>query len=65
MGRYYDGTIYGKLWFGVQNSDDANNFKSEDFGKIPYHFTGQYIIYNFEKSEFTEMVLPFFAKRRR
>jgi hypothetical protein len=51
MGRYYDGTIYGKFWFGVQSSADANNFKSEDFGEFPYNFTGKYLIYNFEKSE--------------
>ena len=51
MGRYYDGTIYGKFWFGVQSSDDASNFKSENFGKNPYYFTGRYLIYNFEKSE--------------
>jgi glutamine amidotransferase-like uncharacterized protein len=31
MGRYYDGTIYGKFWFGVQSSYDANNFKQDDF----------------------------------
>jgi hypothetical protein len=26
MGRYYQGDIEGKFWFGVQSSDDANNF---------------------------------------
>jgi hypothetical protein len=31
MGRYYDGTIYGKFWFGIQSSYDANNFKKYDF----------------------------------
>lgn len=26
MGRYYEGDINGKFWFGVQDSEDANNF---------------------------------------
>jgi hypothetical protein len=26
MGRYYDGDISGKFWFGVQSSDAANRF---------------------------------------
>ena len=26
MGRYYDGDIEGKFWFGVQSSDDASYF---------------------------------------
>lgn len=26
MGRYYSGDIAGKFWFGVQDSDDAENF---------------------------------------
>ena len=26
MGRYYDGDIQGKFWFGVQASDDAEFF---------------------------------------
>jgi hypothetical protein len=26
MGRYYQGDIEGKFWFGIQSSDDANNF---------------------------------------
>lgn len=26
MGRYYDGDIEGKFWFGVQPSDDADFF---------------------------------------
>ena len=25
MGRYYDGDIQGKFWFGVQDSDDVKN----------------------------------------
>ena len=26
MGRYYDGDISGKFWFGVQSSDAANRW---------------------------------------
>lgn len=26
MGRYYSGDIEGKFWFGVQDSNDADNF---------------------------------------
>ena len=26
MGRYYNGDIEGKFWFGVQSSDDADFF---------------------------------------
>lgn len=26
MGRYYNGDIEGKFWFGVQSSDDAEHF---------------------------------------
>jgi hypothetical protein len=29
MGRYYTGDIEGKLWFGVQSSDDADFFGVE------------------------------------
>ena len=31
MGRFYDGTISGKFWFGIQDSYDACNFKPYDF----------------------------------
>ena len=30
MGRYYDGDIEGKFWFGVQSSDDAEYFGAKD-----------------------------------
>ncbi len=30
MGRYYFGTISGKFWFAVQDSDDASRFKIEN-----------------------------------
>ena len=26
MGRYYNGDINGKFWFGIQSSDDADSF---------------------------------------
>ena len=29
MGRYYNGDIEGKFWFGVQSSDDAEFFGKE------------------------------------
>lgn len=29
MGRYYNGEISGKLWFGIQESDDASHFGKE------------------------------------
>jgi hypothetical protein len=31
MGRYYNGTISGKFWFGVQSSQDLSNFKDDTF----------------------------------
>tara|TARA_B000000532_G_C18772933_1_gene364818 strand:+ start:420 stop:791 length:372 start_codon:yes stop_codon:yes gene_type:complete len=34
MGRYYDGDIEGKFWFGVQPSNDANFFGVK--GETPY-----------------------------
>lgn len=30
MGRYYDGDIEGKFWFGVQSSDDGEFFGAEE-----------------------------------
>jgi hypothetical protein len=30
MGRYYDGDIEGKFWFGVQSSDDATFFGAKE-----------------------------------
>ena len=29
MGRFYNGEISGKLWFGIQESDDASHFGKE------------------------------------
>ena len=42
MGRYYNGDIEGKFWFGVQSSNDGDFFGSK--GEEPntflnYHFT--------------------------
>lgn len=40
MGRFYDGDINGKFWFGVQASDAANRFgvNYTDPGYIDYYF---------------------------
>ena len=39
MGRYYDGDIEGKFWFGVQSSDDGEFFgaKAYEPSHIDYH----------------------------
>ena len=42
MGRYYEGDIDGKFWFGVQSSSDADYFGVE--GSTP-----GFLDYNFEK----------------
>jgi len=49
MGRYYQGDIEGKFWFGVQSSNDANHFggseieivdeETEDIYELGYSFT--------------------------
>ncbi len=45
MGRYYQGDIEGKFWFGVQGSDAADRFDptsnhyEEDDGAIYYEFS--------------------------
>ncbi|MAH46364.1 hypothetical protein CMI37_11070 [Candidatus Pacearchaeota archaeon] len=40
MGRYYNGDIEGKFWFGVQSSDDADFFGSEGTqpDQLEYYF---------------------------
>ena len=39
MGRYFQGDIEGKFWFGVQDSDDANFFGVEgQFHNLSYYF---------------------------
>lgn len=48
MGRYYDGDINGKFWFGVQSSDAADRFG----------VTGQepsYIEYYYDKNDLDEV----------
>ena len=40
MGRYYNGDIEGKFWFGVQSSDDADFFGKEgEPSHINYYFS--------------------------
>ena len=49
MGRYYQGDIEGKFWFGVQSSDDANYFggseielqdeETDEVMELEYFFT--------------------------
>ena len=43
MGRYYDGDIEGKFWFGIQSSDDASFFggKIQEPCNIDYHFNAK------------------------
>lgn len=48
MGRYYDGDISGKFWFGVQSSDDADYFGVE--GTQP-----SYIEYYFDKDNLADV----------
>jgi hypothetical protein len=43
MGRYYEGDIEGKFWFGIQSSDDA-----DFFGSIGYQ--PDYLEYYFDES---------------
>ena len=40
MGRYYDGDISGKFWFGVQSSSDADHFgvKGTVPNQLNYYF---------------------------
>ena len=49
MGRYYQGDIEGKFWFGVQSSDDASFFGSE-----PHE--PNYINYHFDRDEHLDLV---------
>lgn len=48
MGRYYNGDIEGKFWFGVQSSDDADFFGVE--GCEP-----NYLEYYFEKDDLSKI----------
>ena len=49
MGRYYDGDINGKFWFGTQSSDAADRFGV--IGCNP-----EYLEYYFDKDEHLEGV---------
>jgi hypothetical protein len=40
MGRYYTGSISGKFWFAIQDSDDASNFGVEYKYLYYYHVCG-------------------------
>ena len=44
MGRYYQGDIEGKFWFGIQSSTDANFFGGEPYepNYVNYHFSKKY-----------------------
>ena len=44
MGRYYNGDIDGKFWFGLQDSDAADRF-----GVMGYE--PNYIVYNFQEED--------------
>ena len=48
MGRYYDGDIEGKFWFGVQSSSDADFFGVS--GYQPEHLE-----YEFEKENLPDV----------
>jgi len=45
MGRYYEGDIEGKFWFGIQSSDDADFFGSAGFQPdwLEYYFDEEQI----------------------
>jgi hypothetical protein len=43
MGRYYDGTISGKFWFGIQDSHDASNFKNLSNFTLPETYYVYYV----------------------
>ena len=50
MGRYYEGDIDGKFWFGVQSSSDADYFGVE--GSTP-----GFLDYNFEKDDLDKVAV--------
>lgn len=45
MGRYYEGDIEGKFWFGIQSSDDADFFGSSGFQPdyLEYYFDEEHL----------------------
>ena len=48
MGRYYEGDIEGKFWFGVQSSDDGEFFGAQEQ-------ESNYIDYYVDKEKFKEI----------
>ena len=48
MGRYYEGDIEGKFWFGIQSSDDADFFGSAGFQP-------DYLEYYYEESDINKI----------
>ena len=48
MGRYYNGDIEGKFWFGIQASNDADNFGQT--GDTP-----NYLNYYFDKDDLPDV----------
>jgi hypothetical protein len=49
MGRYYEGDISGKFWFGIQSSNAADRF-----GSIGYE--PSYAVYTFTKEDHLDTV---------
>lgn len=45
MGRYYEGDIEGKFWFGIQSSNDADFFGSAGFQPdyLEYYFDEEHL----------------------
>lgn len=37
MGRYYNGDIKGKFWFGIQKSDSASRFGGTEYLEYSFH----------------------------
>ena len=54
MGRYYYGDIEGKFWFGVQPSDDAEQFGALESSSIFYEVA--------DNDECTERLKEIFAE---
>ena len=48
MGRYYSGDIEGKFWFGIQSSNDADNFGVEG--------SCTYIDYFFDEENYDDVI---------
>ena len=48
MGRYYSGDIEGKFWFGIQESNDADNFGVEG--------SCNYLDYFFDEENYDDVI---------